>query len=1640
LTKNRLTFSIIPKFERRKRMKRKNFWGAIRTYIASLLVVTLVITYVPFEEFTHVFAETNASHDSTKDQKGTSKSKGRKEITSLRTATSKTYLNEDGTYTAEISQTPIHYKDKQNKWVDIDNNLVSNSKEDVYQNKANSFQTKFAKQEKQGSPVMQVADDDHTAAMELEPLDQNGQEPANVKGEVKDNSIEYPNVFSNVNLKYTVGSDRVKEDIVYKEKPKDGFPSQFTYKLNIKGLYVKEVGGILYLYDTKTDKPIYYFSTPIMYDSYKPKGFKAINESESIPEEAISYDVKLTYETKGNNLYLHVIPNKKWLEDPNRIYPITIDPTIVKIQSNSYVEDTNLRSGFPTQTGGNDLELGAGFAAGSNNVIRSLLKFDLSSIPGGTTILSSSVNLWLSSASSDTPINISLYKVTKDWIENQASWNYAKTSPSTAWTNKGGDFQSTRLATLSDVTEPVDLSFNMKWDIPTSVITDWKNNPSTNYGFLIKSDSEGTNTYKKFFSSENTIDEKYHPLLVVTYKTNARLGLEDYWPYDSHPLVGGESYTNLTTGNNVIQFTDFSLPGRGGFGLDFTRTYNSKSVENSAFGYGWTFTGNEALYIDSSTNSLIYEDEDGTDHNFTYDSTNKVYRSDPGTYLTITSTSKFENNHYVYYYEMQDKYGNKTVFKVGNLDYETNTRVAFIQYKEDRHGNRINYEYDDNNRLIKITSDLGNGLTKSISFSYNSDGKITEATYEGSDFKYYYDTSGHLQFVDQLKNDGTYTRTTFEYKNGYISAVIDPNGRRTDYTYNNEILTKVQEPDEINGVIDPADRPGTTYNIDIAAKKAIVTDPKGNDTTYYTDSNYVVTEKDDPEGNITKYHYDSNYNPTIITEISGDNSKQTTNTYDSNGNLLSSIDPEGNEEDYTYTTFSNVKTYKDSLKNTTTYEYNDKGDLQSVQSPSGDVTSYAYDSNGDLQSITYPNGKVENHSIDYNSSTKTVTTISPSGATSTVITDYKGNVLEKIDGNGNHTKYGYDSKGELTTVTDAKNHITSYGYDNAGNLQSVRNANNAISTFSYDGNNQLITKTDPLENVHRFTYDDNGNKTDVYTPNQNHVTYKYDGIDRITDVSVDGKSYFEYTYDDENNTTQINKENTPFQTIHYLDNELIDYIKDRNNMLTYSYSGNQYVNGLHYTVGSDSRNISFTPNSNEQTTQVSKDGQNVASFTYTKNGDLQKTQYSNNAYIDMQYDIDGRISSVKNYLNSTTSLEDTYTYDKNNNITQITTNRGVIKYEYDELNQLIKEIQEDGTVITYTYDNAGNLTSKSQTKGSTTTTTNYVYDSANKLTDVNGVKYTYDKNGNLLSDGNKTYTYNALNQLIEVKDKDGKVIAQYEYDDEGKRIRSVTSKGTINYFYDGDQVLYETDQNNKLIAEYTYNDAGQPVSMDKDGKRYYYHYNAHGDVIALTDESGNIVAQYHYDAWGNIISQEGPMASENPYRYAGYRYDEETNMYYLLARYYNPSIQRFISVDPQSGKLDNPITQNQYVYANNNPIMFVDPDGNFSRQHVIYALKYAIKYWLANYIGWDNAGWIFASVWSFISKGREAYKISHSNSLRQAAELLSRSSRTILKQARAVAIKAALKAGWKAGFPFSAISDGYLLVRGFYKGWRKYKD
>ena len=124
-----------------------------------------------------------------------------------------------------------------------------------------------------------------------------------------------------------------------------------------------------------------------------------------------------------------------------------------------------------------------------------------------------------------------------------------------------------------------------------------------------------------------------------------------------------------------------------------------------------------------------------------------------------------------------------------------------------------------------------------------------------------------------------------------------------------------------------------------------------------------------------------------------------------------------------------------------------------------------------------------------------------------------------------------------------------------------------------------------------------------------------------------------------------------------------------------------------------------------------------------------------------------------------------------------------------------------------------------------------------------------------------------------------------------------------------------------LVAKYNYLNGAK-------SEYTYYTQNAHGDVVNLTDETGAVVKAYTYDAFG--VEQNIDDSDANAFRYCGEYYDAEIGTIYLRARYYDPTIGRFISRDSYSGKNEDPLSLNFYTYCNNNPIVYSDPSGHFA--------------------------------------------------------------------------------------------------------------
>ena len=132
---------------------------------------------------------------------------------------------------------------------------------------------------------------------------------------------------------------------------------------------------------------------------------------------------------------------------------------------------------------------------------------------------------------------------------------------------------------------------------------------------------------------------------------------------------------------------------------------------------------------------------------------------------------------------------------------------------------------------------------------------------------------------------------------------------------------------------------------------------------------------------------------------------------------------------------------------------------------------------------------------------------------------------------------------------------------------------------------------------------------------------------------------------------------------------------------------------------------------------------------------------------------------------------------------------------------------------------------------------------------------------------------------------------------------------------------------------FQYDTSGTPLGFIYNGVQYFYITNQMNDVLAITDTSGTIVGNYEYDAWGTVTLADTEIAQQNPLRYRGYYYDNETGYYYLQSRYYDSEICRFINSDiaeiSQMSK-DIPVGTNLFAYCNNDPVNNRDLDGHIA--------------------------------------------------------------------------------------------------------------
>ena len=538
------------------------------------------------------------------------------------------------------------------------------------------------------------------------------------------------------------------------------------------------------------------------------------------------------------------------------------------------------------------------------------------------------------------------------------------------------------------------------------------------------------------------------------------------------------------------------------------------------------------------------------------------------------------------------------------------------------------------------------------------------------------------------------------------------------------------------------------------------------------------------------------------------------------------------------------------------------------------IVKYEYDGIGNITKmatgITNINDAIDPsvHGVTtytYNYLNQLVSTTDPQGNSVTNTYDKLGNVTNVTDKSGGTASYTYNGLGQILSVTanrDGKTEDISYQYDWMGNIKQVSDSS-GTTNYTYDGLGQLLKETKGGV-VKDYTYDANGNRKSFKLTNSGTIelntTYAYDKQNRLISVTNDGETT-SYSYDNNGNLLTA----TGAVSTQYTYNDA--------NMLT------AQTNRLGENVLGQ-YSVSYYLDGNKES--IAESGKPTTSYLYDDMGRLTQEVIAGESQTNYQYD---------SFLNRSRKVEK----DAEGNIIKTNT------YQYNKNNWLLEdretagESQGNEVIRNFFYDNMGNQTMKTIT-------------TIGEAAGSQSVTIGEDPNGIQL------FEYDPLNRMT--KATINNVTTTYTYDANGLRQSKTTNGVTTSHIYDGQNIVMDSKSGEKQIFHRGISLISRTVNG---GSKEYYTFNTHGDTTALVNASGTILKDYTYDAFGNQKQEQSE--DNNPFRYCGEYFDNETGFIYLRARYYDSDIGRFTTEDPIKDGV------NWFIYCANNPMNFIDPSG-----------------------------------------------------------------------------------------------------------------
>lgn len=946
-------------------------------------------------------------------------------------------------------------------------------------------------------------------------------------------------------------------------------------------------------------------------------------------------------------------------------------------------------------------------------------------------------------------------------------------------------------------------------------------------------------------------------------------------PPECEECKGGDP-VDLSTGLFVYEQTDLIV--RDTLPISLTRTYRPRDTVVRPFGIGATHPFEIFLVGDIfpyTFADLILPDGSRVHYN----------RISPGTSFSDAVYEHTETPSV--YYKTQIKYvGGRwhltlkdgTLYEFPDAEAAQAPRIAALVAMSDRYGNRYTLTRDANHNLTKIQTPNG----RYIDFTYDATNRITQAKDNiGRTVGYTYDTSGRLQ------------------------KVTNPNGGLTQYTYDtsNRMLT-IKDPKlqtyltnqyDTNGRVikqTMADGGFYTFAYTLGANGKVtqtdVTDPRGNIRRItFNSSGFTLTETSPvgkPEQQTVTYEREAGTNKILsITDPLG---RKSAYTYDALGNVSQVTHLFGTSSavttSFTYEpTYNQIATVTDPLNHTITYGYDVKGNVSSVTDALNHQATFTYNQAGQI--LTVSDHLQNTRSFEYLAG-DLVRTTDPEGFVTTRFADDVGRLLSLTDPLGRVYRYEYDGMDHPTKTIDPLGGTTLFTYDANGNVLTVTDARNNVTTFTYNNMDRVATRKDPLLKTQSYVYDLAGNLTKLTDRRGKVTNFTYDNLNRH---SFSGFG------------AVVQGQNTVYEST-----------------VTNTYDGASGLTGIADTLGGT---ITFGYDNLARVTSETTPQGNV-SYTYDNAGRRASMTVSGQPTVNYSYDAANRLTSI---TKGSTAVG--FNYDAANRLSSLTLPDNVtLDYTYDKKSQVTSIVyKKNGSFfgdLTYTYDASGRRTKLGGSfarLGFPTAIASHTYNAANQMTQRGSTTLTYDNNGNLTSDGTNTYTWDARNQLTAMSGPG--LSASFLYDGIGRRIRKTVNGSATDYLYDGATAVQEisggTPSANLLTggldATFSRTDANGTRTFLPDGL---------GSTLALLDAGGTSQTQYTYEPFGKTTASGS--SNGNSSQYAG-RENDGTGLYFNRARYYSPTLQRFLSEDPAGFGGGS----NFFSYVDNDPFNFTDPLG-----------------------------------------------------------------------------------------------------------------